>query len=183
MTPQALSPFDGARVVGAQHVERRVFLMRRANLHCDHHARLPNDIVDIAALDRCAKGTDRARERTGIRARSETSGDCDRADERRRDEPRDGADGTADGGTRESAHFAPSGALIGVLIAAERQPMMTSGRIDREAVNVVVGEPRVVQTGDRAIGRCVIGEYPCNDVRHEPFRCDRRRKAPRLQSW
>ena len=51
MPPQALGPFDGARVVGAQHVERRVFLMRRADLHRHHHARLPNDVLDITRRD------------------------------------------------------------------------------------------------------------------------------------
>jgi len=167
MPPQAVGPFNGSRIVAAEHIERCVFLVRGADVHRHHHACLPDDIRGIAAFDRCAQRADRTRKRAGICARGETPGDCDGTDERRRDEPRDGAYGTADGGSSESAHFTPSRAFIGVLIAAERQPMMTSRRTDREAVDVVVGEPYVVQTRDRAIGGRVIVEYPCNNVCHD----------------
>ena len=44
--------------------------------------------------------------------------------------------------------------------------MVPSRRINREAIDVVVGEPRIVETRDRAIGGRVVVEYPCDDMSH-----------------
>ena len=109
---------------------------------------------------------DRAGQRPCIGAGGRTAGDGNRSDQWHRRQPGDRADGRADRRTGDRTLVAAFGLRIRILVAAERQAIVTARRIQRELVEVRGFESRAAQRVRSGGCRLLVIEYACNDTSH-----------------